>query len=753
MGICSYSLRHAIFVGLGALTLGLGLPQAAHAQQITRDAWRMYSLSSTVEVPNFVSPSAGHPESFTHAPQTPAANDPAWVPAPDSAIIDFRGHNGDEVSRLPDGSCRNAFDYRFFDTVLTVPEGATANTFTVAFIGLDDGSAVSIFNADYPDGTPERAEGFHSFVARTENADQASTMDMARFLRPGANRVVITQVDDCPPENRLKRADLVVNGVTVGAVPAIPADMSGGTGTGTGTGAGAAVAGILGGGPVDTAEPEAGLMAIEGSPSIVSAYGDVHFRTFSNIAFDIQTPGEYYFAGLGQGTDFVEGLQIRVSELEGQPGTAVVTAIAGKIGGAHAEVYLGATPAETDFYVNGEPVALEYTPGHTGAGYTDLNYGVIPSLSMAVATGLDDNGKHMAMIQTAAQWFLSSRNMETGDAEVRLNAQYDWATGLMGNMKTPNRDALTLRDGSTIALPASDAELQRYAESWRVAPADSYFVTRPQVLPPAAPAVTLADLSQAVLIEAAASCLREGVTEARLLRDCTLDVGKTGNPAFAASAADVQAALDATPNAPAVVVATGIDPMEEVGQDLVFAALMVLQEEDAARVAGADGAPQIAPEIPKVTSLQSCSVGNAACATATDQGFFLHAGEGDRGRISEYPVDAAKPLLQVEHVPLNDGATAVAFRDEAGRYLRVSPQDFTVSFTGTSAAEPEALFLSVPALDSPGAGFASFRALAFPERFLRHAGYVLFVDLRPTEGDQTLFNRDASWRIVTTEGN
>lgn len=171
-----------------------------------------------------------------------------------------------------------------------------------------------------------------------------------------------------------------------------------------------------------------------------------------------------------------------------------------------------------------------------------------------------------------------------------------------------------------------------------------------------------------------------------------------------------------------------------------------------AKAAAVNAPSQAAPSpvIPASTALQSCSVNNAVCETSTTRGFYLfnNRANNNRGRIQVYESNAAKPVLSVEHIKLADGRTAVAFRDESNQYLTVDDRNgsYTVGFNGSSANDPKSLFLSVQALDSPGAGFASFSSVAFPNRFLRHQGFDLFA--HPSD-NSSLFKRDASWRILS----
>lgn len=135
---------------LSGTVLFTAFATGAFAQDITRTDWRMNRTSEIVSVPGSSSPANGHPQSFVFAPVIPDANAPGWEPGPDAQIIAFHGHTGDEISRLAVGTCLQAFDYVFFDTVVTVPQGAQVSDFSISFIGMDDGSRITIFNDAYP---------------------------------------------------------------------------------------------------------------------------------------------------------------------------------------------------------------------------------------------------------------------------------------------------------------------------------------------------------------------------------------------------------------------------------------------------------------------------------------------------------------------------------------------------------------------------------------------------------------------------
>jgi hypothetical protein len=125
----------------------------------------------------------GDPADYAFA-SVPAAGDGAWVPAPDPDSIGY-GYD----SRLLGYPCAAAADYSYFQSYVYVPAGVTPSAFSLRMT-VDDGARVTIFNASFPGGvTPDS-----SYIYL--GADQP-TGDLSSYLRPGSNRVVVTQVDDC----------------------------------------------------------------------------------------------------------------------------------------------------------------------------------------------------------------------------------------------------------------------------------------------------------------------------------------------------------------------------------------------------------------------------------------------------------------------------------------------------------------------------------------------------------------------------
>ncbi len=169
------------------------------AGTISRTSWEMNRGGSYFEQP--VS-DFGAVESYNQA-VIPSTEDPNWEPAPDPEIIGFS-----EYSILP-GGCLSLVDYTYFQTFVNVPTGMAVTQFTIDFSGIDDGGRVTIFNSDYPSGVV--VPGSYVYLGGT------GTANLADYVADGENRVVVTQVDNCPTGNNLQVAQVVLNGETISA--------------------------------------------------------------------------------------------------------------------------------------------------------------------------------------------------------------------------------------------------------------------------------------------------------------------------------------------------------------------------------------------------------------------------------------------------------------------------------------------------------------------------------------------------------
>ncbi|MDX8392748.1 MAG: hypothetical protein R8K53_09345, partial [Mariprofundaceae bacterium] len=169
---------------------------AVAATQISRTSWEMNRGASWSSIAALSS--HGQISAYDNA-SIPATTDANWGPAPDPDVIGFS-----EASIIPNGRCLIAVDYTYFQTFVNVPVGTAVTTFTIDFSGIDDGGRITIFNSAHPTGIV--VPGSYVFLGGT------GTSDLSAFVVAGQNRVVVTQVDDCPTGNNLRVANVVLNG-------------------------------------------------------------------------------------------------------------------------------------------------------------------------------------------------------------------------------------------------------------------------------------------------------------------------------------------------------------------------------------------------------------------------------------------------------------------------------------------------------------------------------------------------------------
>lgn len=189
---------------VSTLILLMVLSSTIFAQGLTRTPWEMNRGRGYILLPSAI-PSHGAIAAYDSA-SIPDVNDAAWEDPPSLVSIGFS-----ELSIIPSGYCLNAVDYTYFQTSVDVPAGTTVSTFSIEFSGIDDGGRVSLFNSSYPEGLV--IPGSYVYLS------ESGTTNLASYVTEGVNRVVVTQVDDCPTGNNLQSAIVVLNGEAV-AVPA-----------------------------------------------------------------------------------------------------------------------------------------------------------------------------------------------------------------------------------------------------------------------------------------------------------------------------------------------------------------------------------------------------------------------------------------------------------------------------------------------------------------------------------------------------
>lgn len=170
------------------------------ADGLTRTPWEMNRGRDVIYLDNWLG-THGNSAAYDSA-SIPDVADADWEDAPSAVNIGFS-----ETSIIPSGECLWAVDFTYFQTFVTVPTGTTVDTFTIEFSGIDDGGRVTLFNDTYPAGLV--IPGSYIYLGDTETAN------LAAYVAEGVNRVVVTQMDDCPDGNNLQSAVVVLNGESV----------------------------------------------------------------------------------------------------------------------------------------------------------------------------------------------------------------------------------------------------------------------------------------------------------------------------------------------------------------------------------------------------------------------------------------------------------------------------------------------------------------------------------------------------------
>lgn len=135
----------------------------------------------------------------------PLEDDPGWGPARDGDIIKYELHSRVCESTM---DCYLDGDFTYFQTFVDVPADVVA-TMRIDFSGIDDGTRVTLFNSEYPEGLV--VPGVNLLVLGS-----FGTTNLSGFLVSGdVNRVVVTHVDDCCSESFLRSAVVTLEACTL----------------------------------------------------------------------------------------------------------------------------------------------------------------------------------------------------------------------------------------------------------------------------------------------------------------------------------------------------------------------------------------------------------------------------------------------------------------------------------------------------------------------------------------------------------
>lgn len=253
--------------------------------------------------------------------------------------------------------------------------------------------------------------------------------------------------------------------------------------------------------------------------SATAAEGDPHLRTFDGLAYDLQAVGEFTLLDIpSKGVK----VQTRLVPLQGSTTASIVGGVAFQMDGHNVELH----PGSTDVLVDGVKLSTEKE---------SIKYF---SDQSAIIRG-NNNDLYISFGNAGVTMRLSGVNLSF------LLQPGLVTTGLLGNHDGDAKNDLRTAAGEQLPIGTKpDVIHGRYADSWRISDADSFFTygegqSTDSFTDKSFPSsiTTLGDFSQAELEAAASVCRDAGVLPGPQFEDCVLDVAITGDHRYAHSAA------------------------------------------------------------------------------------------------------------------------------------------------------------------------------------------------------------------------
>lgn len=276
---------------------------------------------------------------------------------------------------------------------------------------------------------------------------------------------------------------------------------------------------------------------------IYCVFGEPHLVTADGGRLDFQAAGEFLVA---RSPDGAVEVQARYEPSRVVRTVTMTTALSVRVGPDRVAFYRDPDTGDASMalVINGQEIQrAQYSTTLPGGG-------VVERLG-AVAQVAWPDGSRLTVELFAKFLNFSFEPSDTVAASL---------IGLLGARDGDRSNDLTRRGGGVLDPESADFRDQLYgsfADSWRIAQVESLFdyddgetTETFQLLDVPSEYVTVANLDASTRADAEALCRAMGVTADPILTNCIFDVGMTGDPSFAASAATVDAAIERAAIAP-----------------------------------------------------------------------------------------------------------------------------------------------------------------------------------------------------------
>jgi hypothetical protein len=259
-------------------------------------------------------------------------------------------------------------------------------------------------------------------------------------------------------------------------------------------------------------------------------YGDPHIRTLDGVFLDLQAVGEFdAVLSMAQNPDLA--VQVRMAPLPGSRFVSAVTAAAVRVNDNRIGFFQGGGGVSLTVHVNGQTADMS-------SGHIPLASG--GSIDRSAAGTYSVTWPDGSTLWVTQQY--SVLNLRIGLAAPRQRA----VSGLLGNFDGNPDNDISTRERTTFTPPVAFGDLYGgFAQSWRINNAESLFDYGPGQDTSSFTDTTFPDrfFSAKDLGDTGSAeqvCRSSGITSDPWLANCILDVGLTGNPQFAISAAEAQ---------------------------------------------------------------------------------------------------------------------------------------------------------------------------------------------------------------------
>ena len=196
----SVSVEDANHTALGTAQSGITIKSSSQTPCVfaVTSLWQFHDTPQPVCTTNSKI-GHGNPKQFDDA-KIPDETDPDWSDV-DANPLNFSRH-----SRAT--NCSEYADFDYWQTFLVVPPGQRMSSVVFTIDGADDGARITIFNSKYPAGIVDPGSYVAIFGPPT-------TSDLAHYIKPGKNRIVLTHLDEQPSHSGLVNAKITINGIDV----------------------------------------------------------------------------------------------------------------------------------------------------------------------------------------------------------------------------------------------------------------------------------------------------------------------------------------------------------------------------------------------------------------------------------------------------------------------------------------------------------------------------------------------------------